>query len=163
MAKVFDINFVQLVRRVTPHFLRKDTFLRWIESLVKPVKDINDNLVAFRDATNRRLTFSAQVISLEKFLNDLLDPILKRIFISHPVTIKDFTYLHNKAENAPSFFLFNDSEGKPPIFFYNLSEIDAEFDYFVNIPAVITFDEDVVRTEINVYNQAGKRYDIVTF
>lgn len=163
MATNFDIDFDKLGKRILPHFLRQTRNLDFVQSGLKGVNDVNDNLISTRDTLKLKLSFSAQVISLEKWLNDNFDPVLRQIFISHPASVNEPTYLFNKAENATPFYVFNDVEVSVPIYFYNVSEIGSEFDYFINIPTTVTFDTDELRAGVDVYNVAGKNYDIILF
>ena len=81
---MFNTDFKDIIFQLTPHFLRKDNFLRVIFSGIKPLKTINNDGVVVesfgqKDASLHQfilfitnfLNFDARTIFLEKFLNDI--------------------------------------------------------------------------------------------
>jgi len=43
MASLFQINFRDIANQSLPHFLRKDDFLRYMFSTVKPLSTLNND------------------------------------------------------------------------------------------------------------------------
>ena len=159
---VLNTDFKKLAKKVLPHFLRKERIIAFVSSSIRPLKTVNDLLLDLRDDIELKLSFSAETISLEKFLNDNFDPSNKNIFISDTLIIEEL-FIRRNEELRPAPFIFLNSEAKPPRFIYRNEEFEVQSDYIINIPASVVFDEDVVRSEVNTYNLAGKKFEIVTF
>lgn len=103
---MFSIDFIDIMKKNIPVFLRKTRLLDFVSSLLKPLRTLNDLLLLFRDDIDYKLLFNGQVIVLEHYLNDIYDPVLRRIFISDYQKIK-IDYLYNKQESKPKTFLYN--------------------------------------------------------
>ena len=80
----FNTDFKDIIFQLTPHFLRKDNFLKLIFSGIKPLKTINNDGVVVESFGQKNsslhqfilfitnfLNFDARTIFLEKFLNDI--------------------------------------------------------------------------------------------
>ena len=176
---MFNINFKSLVFQATPFFLRKIRLINLLSANVKPLKDINNNSVVverfgqksvslfqFERFVNNFLIFSSQVIYLEKYLNDIWDPTLKRIKIVN-TNISFVLYLFNNAENADPVFLFNEGETIPPpetqVFLFN--EIDTfPEDYKIQVPFSVSvtreYNEILFRSQVDQYNALAREYII---
>ncbi len=157
-----NINFDLQLKRLTPHFLRGTIFTSWMQSALKALKDVNDQQVTLTNDTEFLLRWKAQIIYLEKYLNTLYDSVLERIYIQDLVPISS-TYIFRKAEGATPFFIFTKAEAASPVYLRRFSEIQGDLDYTVWIPAVITFDTNLVTSQVKQYNAAGMRFDIQTF
>ena len=137
--------------------------LAWLDSLSKPLKTLNGVFDSFRANTLYKLNFTSQIIYLEHFLNDQFDSVERRIFID---TTDDlgFKFIYQKAESKLKNAIFLASEGSPKKFFIKtFQEIVDTINFTVNVPTVVVFDEDIMRSKIDFYNQAGKIYTIITF
>lgn len=167
------VDFVSLTKGLTPYFLRKLRALDFVASLIKPLQQINQKFVTFRNDTIFFLSFNAQVIYLEKYLNLIYNVTAtypNNIFITDSANV-DFNYYYNKSENQVPKYLYNESE---PNFVYlrNSSEENAGASYRVNVPTSVigsvdiygvNFDEFILINRIKQYNNAGKTFDIVYF
>ena len=127
------------------------------------IKSLNNDLFTFRDEIDSKVKVTGQIIYLEKYLNDLYDPVLRRIFITS-VARPPEVYIRNNAEEFPQeVYLRNVSEGGAETYVSNSVENAGLFDFIVNIPTTVTFDTNVVRDQVNLYRAAGKEFDIQTF
>lgn len=158
---MFDVNFKDIVNKLLPLEIRKEPNQSILYALVKPLQTLNESFVIFRNAINYKLLFNAQVIYLEHFLNDLYDPINRGIYIEDTADI-EYTYLFNKSENRP-VYIYNKSEGKPKFYLYNKQEYGGLYEYIIMVPVGISFNELLMRKQVNIYNNAGRRYLIKTF
>jgi hypothetical protein len=75
----------------------------------------------------------------------------KAVFISD-VVLPPEKYLYQRPEIPPKQYLYLDTQ--------YLSGNEIYFDFIVNIPSSITFDEPKLRAEIEYYKLAGKKYKI---
>ncbi|KKN24450.1 hypothetical protein LCGC14_0894750 [marine sediment metagenome] len=116
---MFNIDFKDIIFQLTPHFLRKDNLLRFMFSGIKPLKTINNDGVVVESFGQKNsslhqfilfianfLNFDARTIYLERFLNDIYDPVTEGIVIVNDNTIR-VLYLFNKAEEREDVFFYN--------------------------------------------------------
>jgi hypothetical protein len=171
----FNVNYRSFARGLMPHFFRNQKFLDFLNSFVKPLKDINDQLIVFRDEVYFRLAFNSQIIYLEKYLNTVYPNPYNSpndIHIIDGANIEYF-YIWNNSENEAPVYFFNNSEGEDPIYLFNDSEQTAGvFSYTIYVPNYCLtandfngqlFNENIFKKRVNFYNNAGKTYNIVYF
>lgn len=159
---MFNVDFRKALYNLIPHFLRSEKQLAWLYSLQQPLKALNTLFVSFRTNTLYRLQFTAQIIYLEHYLNDQFDQATRGIYIDNIEQV-DFTFLFNNIELKPATYLYNNSEAQPPVYFYQYTELLEGDTYIINVPVAVSFDELVMRSKVDFYNNAGKNYSIVTY
>jgi len=142
-----------------PHFLRKPIVLDFLYSIVKPIQDKNDDLVALDDQVRGILRINSQMAAFQKTLNDRYDPSMQGIVILDSTKI-DPKYLRQIIELRTPVFKFQKSEGEPDYFLNQRAEIDSGLDFIVQVPGTVTFDENEMRSFIDKYRVAGKVYEI---
>lgn len=121
---MFNVDFKDVIFQLTPHFLRKDNFLRLIFSAIKPLKTINNDgvivesfgqingsLFQFILFITNFLDFDARTIFLEKFLNDVYAKVTERWLIQKSYLIGDKIIF-----NAQNFIALTNNTGKQPDF-----------------------------------------------
>ncbi len=115
----FNVNYRDVVSQNWPHFLRFDNLLKLAFSVIKPLQTINNDgvlvgsfgqpdssLFQFQSFIRNFLNFDARTIYLEKFLNDIYDPVTEGIFITNN-NISQVLYLFNAAEERADVFFYN--------------------------------------------------------
>ncbi len=115
----FNVNYRDLVTEFIPHFMRKPRMLSTMFSSIAALQSLNNNgvpvsafgqlvlsLFQFQVFIRNFIHFDARTIYLEKYLNDIYDPVQKRIIITNDNT-------------SHVLYLFNDAEQRAPVFFYN--------------------------------------------
>ena len=155
-------NFQKIVKELTPHFLQGGTMIKFMNSWVNVLQTLNDSFYSWRSVKIADARRTAQTMYLQQYLNSLYDPTLKRIYITNQSANMQ-QYVYNVGEDDPNFYLLNVAEYGDVTYFYNNSEIVTIADYIINIPVSITFVESIVRSQVDVYNVAGKEYEIQTF
>jgi len=158
---MFNIDFKDIALKWLEPDLRLPAILDFIYSLMKPIKTTNNSFQQFRDQVNYKLLFNGQVMYLERYLNDVYDPIKRRIFISDAVR-KPINYVYNKLEDKPKMYLYNQSEEQTPIYLYNRLESNGTISFWVNIPEDVTYNTIVITAQINIYKMAGKGFGFKT-
>lgn len=116
---MFNVSYRDLTFQALPHFLRKSNFLKLIFSAIKPLQTLNNDgvivesfgqlnpsLYQFTLFIENFLRFDARTIYLERYLNDLYDPVARQINI-----------VNNNAANV--LYLFNDAEQHTPVYMFN--------------------------------------------
>lgn len=154
---MFNIDLRDLALKWIEPDLRIGKLLDFIYTMMKPLKNTNNLLQAFRNQVNYKLLFNGQVIYLERYLNDVYDPINRRIFISDAVR-KPIHYLYNKLESKPNTYLYNNSEAHAPFYLYNQVEHNGGISFWVNIPEEINYNTIVISNQIKIYKLAGKGF-----
>lgn len=157
---MFDVNFKDIVNKLLPLEIRKEPNQSILYALVKPLQTLNESFVIFRNATEYKLLFNAQVIYLEHYLNDLYDPVNRGIYIEDTADI-EYTYLFKDIENRP-LYLHKESENTP-VFIKTKSEYNGLYEFIIMIPTGVIYHELLLRNQVNNYNTAGRRYIIKTY
>ena len=116
---MFNINFRQLAFQTIAWFLRKANWLRFVYSAVKPLRDLNNDgtpiesfgqkspsMFHFQRFIKNFLRFDARTIYLQRYLNQIYDPVNEKIKI-----VNDNTFQVR--------YMFNDAEQQAPDYFYN--------------------------------------------
>ncbi|CAN5437591.1 hypothetical protein BH09BAC1_BH09BAC1_05080 [soil metagenome] len=174
---MFNLDFVLLSKWMLPARRRKAKLIAWLTAGMKAVAELYFAFLLFRAATLYKLSFTGQIIYLEKLLNDQFNNgypaytngLPTGIYISDPSTFIFPTYLWHKIEQRPKLYLYHKSEGKPPAYLYHRAELNSQYDFIVNVPFqlgnVVTDLVLLARIKawINIYRIAGNRYKIVNY
>jgi hypothetical protein len=105
----FNIDHNQLPEQLTPSEEKTPEGLSFVKALLKPIKTLYERFSFERKATLYKLTFSLQVIYLEKLLNDQFNNGLPAytngaptgIYIGKPLSNKRAPVLRRKDEMRP--------------------------------------------------------------
>lgn len=165
--RIFNVNFNQLATLLTPIFWRKQRFLDFIWSLVKPFVELKTSWNIFRDKSIYKVVHNGQVGLLEKVLNDEFDPEANRIYIIDSL-VRDIVYLYRTAEARP-VNLYRRNRNLPVRIYRrgNVGDIDVDFyvvvpmDLKPSAPLDITNFENRIKALVNYYKLASKRYRII--
>lgn len=158
MSRIFDINYPKLTRLLMPPRLRKAIHVSWLNALTYPVNTLYQQFRRNRDANLYRLAITPQVVYMEKLLNDRYDLADRRIRIVDAVT-NEVTWIYQEEESKPKF-VYTETEAQP-IYLFTEAEIGSEpVDFYVMVPAAITFNENEMSALIDTYKLAGMAYKI---
>ncbi len=169
-----SFNVYSFLRKLLPHFLRKEKTLALLKALAKPLQDINGYFTDFSYSIKFKLAFNAQIIYLEQYLNETYpNPYVypSNIHILDTANVI-FTYIYNLAEARPAIYFFNVSESGAATYLSNQSELISGADYIIKIPLSVTtgqdvngvdYNENIFRKRVNFYNLAGNSYELQTF
>ncbi len=163
-SNIYNIDFRKLVDLLTPPFLRKPTFIDWIETLIKPIEDVNISFNKFRKASIHKVTHNGQVCYLQKTLNDSFDKFSRRIYIRDVFYVEN-VYIYPQIDNKPVYI----HETQPTYIYdddaFNLP--DYEFIVYMPIELKPAANKDLINLEtqikslVNYYKLASKRYIIL--
>lgn len=172
----YGIDFEIKVTQIFPYFWTKSIFtkqektifLNYVYTLFSQLKPINESFIDFCVFIENRLSYTGQVLSLEKLLNDNFDNTQRRIFIecldALPIQGVD-VYLDSETDpNENDFYL--DSETNPnavTIFLDGEDPNQNNFNFSVNIPSDITQNDQVIRAILDIYVISGQQYQIIRF
>lgn len=156
------INFNTSINKQLPISKRKVKIVALLKLLLHPLIAVNLLFEQFKLAISYKLQFNGQIIYLEHFLNDLYDPSNRSIHIEDVANI-DVSYAYNRAEQQPTIIAYNRAEQQVSAYLNNRQEIINQFQFIVKVPTSVTFDEVIMRIQIDYYKIAGKQYKIETF
>lgn len=162
---MFSVNFKNIVNQNLPPKTGTDTPLTkaWLYSLIQPLIELYAIFSSYRIQALYTLSFTGQVIYLEKLLNDTFNNGGTEIFIEDG-SLKIAPFLFNTAEDAEPFFVYNTAEtDEPNTYLYNTAEYTGNLDFIVKVPVALVFDENQMKSLINKYKLAGKNYTIQTY
>ena len=164
----FDINFQSFVRQLLPVRLRQSKTIRWLQCLITPVIELYHTFSDNRTNNLYILSHNSQVVYLQAALNDVFDPISRRIYIIDGGT-SDPLYIYLVAEIQPTWLGLVAEIGSTfysnPQWLYTNTEAASSVNSFViRVPVSITFDTYRMKALIDKYRLAGKNiYAIETF
>lgn len=158
---VYKINFNNLAAWLIPKPLRKTKFSIVVKACIYPLVSVYNSFLNYRDAKIYQLTISPQVCYLEKLLNDRYDYTLRRIYIDDAIWHLP-TFIYKSAENKPVFG-YKAAEGRPNYLFTNGETGTALNDFVVHVPALIAFDQNEMKSLINIFKLFGTQYTIQLF
>ena len=186
-------NIFELVKHVIPHFLMtsgpsttwvtsglqnwitgagqawgNNVSLRhkeWIQSLLRPLQSLHDTFYTYLVNTFYKLHITGQVIYLEHYLNDLFDPVERRIYINDgSLVLPPFLYL--SIDDQPPLYLYLNSDGGDPFYLYNNIDYSGQVLFIIYFPDAIPVTnvlEIQVGNSINHYRRAGSIYELQNY
>lgn len=153
----FNVDFKDIIFQLTPHFLRKNDFLRFIFSGIKPLKTINNDGVVVESFGQKNsslhqfilfitnfLNFDARTIFLEKFLNDIYAKVTEGWDEKKAYIIGDKIIF-----NAQNFIALTGNTGKQP----DLNPADWE------TTGIEIVNDNTIRV-LALFNKAEEREDV---
>jgi len=131
----------------------------WINAILTPIKQLNNAVASYATQVYYRLSITGQVIYLEHYLNDLYDPIDRRIFISEDQLLLP-PFLFNKIDNKEPWYL-----GEQNDFLYN--QIDYVGNRFIinvpnALPLTLTLFNQIAKSTLK-YKQVGTSFKIINY
>ena len=143
-----------------PPHKRQAKRLTWLNALTYPLVQLMGNFLSFRQDAMIRFTVTGQTISLQWYLNYLLDVELQRILIVNDV-FGGFTIgLRREGPAvAKTFGLSTEIPNEPQsIPLHGENPASLPFDFRVIIPTSV--EPAQVQGIVNKYKLAGRSYDI---
>ena len=161
---IYDFDIELQIKRLTPTRKRTQDVIDWVVSLVRGTKKTQEDFKAYRDDTLRTLSYNSQTLIFNKLLNDSCDPTLARIYIDNSADDLEDSYMYFIEENQEDAFCYDLSEepfnGR---YMYSIQEYRSPYDFTVNVPTDLAGKEATIRSLVNFYKLAGKRYIIKYF
>ena len=160
----YNINIDSIIEKMLPTQKRDVWHIDWLLSAIKGVKTVYDDFLIYRDATLLTLSYNSQKLLFNKAINDSCDSTLKRIFIDNAADDLEDSYCYDLTEGQDDAYAYKLTEetflGR---YTYQLIEYNFPIDFTVWIPIILTTSTDKVKTIVNFYKLAGKRYKISYF
>lgn len=163
----------KLINRLVPYYLSGRRYILLLQSLVYPLKTLNERFEQFAKEKHIEARMTSQVMYFEWYLNykfkRYFDKGEDRIFISESSPLGVDIY-HEGAKNSKPFTVWMQSEQvltsnplEEPREFYRLAEERAlnKVSFMVNVPSITIPTKEFVYMlsyVVNTYKVAGKTY-----
>lgn len=140
---------------------------RLIKAYIYPLKYIKAQFDTFTYNKREQIKYNSQIIYLRKRLNDLYDPLLRRIYIVNNLGIP-INYLYNKSEETTenTQYIYNKSEetSSTVYYVYNKGEEQTDIeDFTIYVPNSVFYDDSEFEKNVNIYKFADKIYNVVKY
>lgn len=163
MNKIYNVDFRKLGLLLLPTFLRQPILSAIVNAMVSPIGYLHTSLTTFRNESNYRLTHNGQVCYLRAVLNDMFDPLARRITIGDiPGDVDGFTLYQRSVGRAKSIPR-RDPERLTVINRRGFGGANR-CDFEIMIPAVLQANIPASRINavVNTYKLATKRF-LITY
>ncbi|MCR2030821.1 hypothetical protein [Alistipes timonensis] len=158
---LYDVNFKRLALLLLPTFRRRPLLAALVYAAVSPLQYLHMRFMRWRRDTDYRLLHNGQVCYLRGLLNDLFDPIDRRITVSEEVSNIGNIVLHKREVQRAVRFPARGSGRMVVLNRRGYGGVNS-YDFWVNIPIALLneIDADRVRAVVDAYKLASKRYQI---
>ena len=158
-SKLYDVNFKRLALLLLPTFRRRPLTAAVAYAAVSPLQRLHTRFVLWKRDTDYRLRHNGQVCYLRALLNDMFDPIDRRITITETVENIGHIVLHKRETDEE---LLVPARGAGRVVIVNRRGYGgvSGYDFWVNIPLALYGEVDVARVAavVNTYKLASKRF-----
>lgn len=158
MDRIFKIDLQKLAIEWLPIFLRVQWIIAFLSAIIIPLEFLYNEFMRYRKDNLIKIKTTPQKFSMQKRLNDVFDPLDRRIEIVKAV-LYDGLYLYTEAEDdqwrTKTQWLYIDEN---PIYLYTEAELNSDIDFIVKVPAGL--NEIRLRAEIEYYMLQSKNYQI---
>ena len=157
---LFNVNWNRFAIWNLPNEIRNIELVQFVLALFQPIKDAYNRFIQFREEQLYEIQINGQVIKLERVLNDTIDPIDRRIYITDGDYYEPPVF-YEEWENKPVIF-YDEGDPENPIF-YSIDDLDNRitFNFFVHVPQSIFFESTRMRALVNKYKIFGRTFEIV--
>lgn len=155
----YNVIFAKLVVWLIPVSLRKAKHFAFLNSLVTPLQQLHSLFLQFRENQLYDLKITGQVIYLELVLNDIFDPVQRRIYIEDG-EIYEPPVFYEEYKNQP--VIFNEEASASNPIFWNTENIENRINvnFYVWVPSDVVFDTSRMKAVVNKYKVFGRTYEI---
>lgn len=149
----YDIDFKKMVEQLLGGVLRKAVRVAWLTAVLKPLRNLHDVFLAYTMKVVYDIKWNGQTIVLEQLL---IDKFGAGIYITNNVVELNGAFIGSGADN--SFFIGEDNDNAQ---FIDVTYNTSDYNFIVNVPGSITFEESEMEAYINKYKLHGTTYNIV--
>ena len=153
--------FNYLENNILPPHKRQPIRLSFLRGLLQPVYDASVAYNVWRDDIIIRATVTGQTLSLQWYLNYVLDATEKRILIIHGTIVGEPLSLRSEAGTHFQMSLRSEAGTAKSLKLKGEHVTTLPFDFRVLAPASV--DQGQVKKIVDTYRQQGRKFDIVTF
>jgi len=160
----FNINWEDVIKVLVPPVYRTIIHQDWLKAIFKPISTLYASFLIYRQDTMYFTSITFQKVAIEKMLNDLYDNVHRRIYLEDASKITTL-YISNKRLGYPPVYIYSKAVPSTPVYVYTKATYAAEYDFIIYIPAMIYSLTNInqLKSYVDQYKFAGKRYQILTF
>ena len=157
----YEVNFKRLALLLLPTFLRHPLIGGIIYAAVSPLSYIHTRFMLHRYDTIYRLTHNGQVCHLRAVLNDMFDPIARRITITDDAENSSGLILYEREDQKSVLIPDRGTTAGMVVNRRGFGGVDG-FDFWINIPFVLQGELNIKRLNaiVNSHKLASKRCQI---
>jgi len=154
----------QHLTNITPNVNKRTVIrLKWLNLLNSQIKDIYTRFLNEYKEYKFLAQHNYQILSIEHLLNEELNPTIN-IFITDGDWLNEVFLFYRDELYADDVFIFNESESSNAVFLYSEDEYNNDsIDFYVNISSTDAGLTDQVKSYLDRYVQAGKKYEIIIY
>lgn len=156
------IDYTLLLLMLLLLAFRKPEIMAFYDTFVQFFTMYQTELFAKREKFDYMVSFDCRRINFEHYLNDEHDFTLRRIFIRDVVQFPQGVIYQEIEENEP-FIVYQEGETpvtpEQPVYMEN--ELSGVIDFEVVVPVGFIYDEQLMRSHIDMLRLPGKSYQIV--
>lgn len=158
---LYDVNFKRLALLLLPTFRRRPLLAALVYAAVSPLQYLHTRFMRWRRDTDYRLLHNGQVCYLRGLLNDLFDPIDRRITVSEEVSNIGNIVLHKREVQRAVRFPARGSGRMVVLNRRGYGGVNG-YDFWVNLPVALYGKVDLAQVTgvVNTYKLASKRFSI---
>lgn len=149
----YNIDFKKLIKQLLPTLLRKVKRIAWLKAALIIAKNIHTSFVTYSQGIVDEIKWNGQTIKLE---NLLIEKFGAGIVITNNERSLDGLFVGIGVDTS-SFI----GTGGDVSQFIGVSYSVALYDFTVEVPGAITFDQTEMEGYINKYKRYGTTYNIV--
>jgi hypothetical protein len=160
---MFNQDYFNRFKEVTPHALRKPKFFALLRVLALSFGSIQNELNQLRAEMQYRFSFTGETYSIEALLNNEFDPVQRRIRVRSLPFRQPMVFLR-QIQQQVLVFLRTNIEAPEHYLVSNFTFNNwqpQEFEFEVVVPSGVIYNTPVLRELVDRYRFAGKRYRIV--
>ncbi len=165
----YRIDFTKLAVHLLPPLLRSKFLVSLLRAMIVPLRQLYETFIELRSKVSNKLNVSANVIYLEKVMNDAFF-LHGEIYIESP-TGDPRTVLYLKQELQESAIVRKKSEGGADLFIGFKGESTVQYDFIVMVPTFLCTSLEsknadlygwqrlqTIKNLLSIYKPAGKTY-----
>lgn len=157
----YNINFKKLALLLLPTAFRKNILRELTKLLVSPVNFVHVHFMAYRRECDFRLTHNGQRCYLRGCLNEIYDPIKRRIQIGEAEDV-EMKGIYKRNDPEKRIVLINNSY---PFIIGMRGFTGSEFDFTVRVPKDIldrSGEKARIKATVQEYKLASKQFTIIS-
>ena len=157
----YDINVKRLALLLLPTFWRKPGFAALAYAAVSPLQWLHTQFVLWKHDAEYRVQKNGQVCHLRAVLNDMFDPIDRRITITDNAENVGYIILHHRDTDQSIRFPARGSGRAGILNRRGYGGVNG-YDFWVNLPVALYGKVDLAQVTgvVNTYKLASKRFSI---
>lgn len=156
----YDFDQSKFIGQMLPSFMRKPRAKAFLESLLKPMADIYALFATAKALFDVQVNYNAQELLFSFVLNNIFDPVQRRIVVETNTQVGVYISAYLKQENQPRTPAYRIGEG--PKIVVGRFEDAIVTDFFVRVPAaLLAAQQTAIGRIVKKYKLAGKTFEFI--